>query len=85
MLFSLGWQSPRDGVIIKILVSISILAWHQEGEPVKILPHLTNQKDSSVEDSLNFYKIVLLDVTDWICGWRNAQPVLKKHIDAIMC
>ena len=32
-LFSLGWQSPRDGVSIKILVPITSLGWRQEGHP----------------------------------------------------
>ena len=33
-LFSLGWQSPRDGASIKILGPITILGWHQEGHLV---------------------------------------------------
>ena len=34
-LFSLGWQSSRDGVSIKIPVSITSLGWRQEGRPAK--------------------------------------------------
>ena len=32
-LFSLGWQSPRDGVSIKTLVRIALMGWCQEGHP----------------------------------------------------
>ena len=33
VLFSLGWQSPRDGVSIKTLVPITLMGWCQEGHP----------------------------------------------------
>ena len=35
VLFTLGWQSSRDGVSIKIQVPITSLGWHQEGHPAK--------------------------------------------------
>ena len=60
-LFSLGWQSSRDGVSIKIPVPITSLGWCQEGLPAKKkICHTYHEMSSEVIFSLevNFLKTV---------------------------
>ena len=40
LLLSPGWKSPRDNVLINILVPITLLGWHHGMRPVIILFHV---------------------------------------------
>ena len=53
VLFSLGWQSSRDSVSIKILVPITSLGWHQEGYGKLLLPKVTRTPFQLLKHKLN--------------------------------
>ena len=44
----------------------------------------SSQKDASAESSLDFLKVVLLEITNWIFGWTKDWPVIKKPIGAMI-
>ena len=64
--FSFFWQSPRDDVLVKIRVSITVLGWCQEGHLVshKILPHLNLWNGKN-------YWLTELRKWDWIFFWSE--------------
>ena len=75
--FSFFWQSPRDDVLVKIRVSITVLGWCQEGHLVshKILPHLNLWNGKN-------YWLTKLRKWDWIFFEVRSPHMVGQVLDA---
>ena len=82
-LCSLGWQSSRDGVSIKIPVPITSLGWHQEGHPAKkkicYTFHLSSSFPMHASMKMDVKPYLMMDDNDDKCLLSSGIQFLEKQ------